>query len=77
MKTFRISHFKANRAKEILDEKGIMSTPDPKCIPKYTQDTLDCVKKFYESDKISRQMPGRKDCVTLKVFGKKKKVQKK
>ena len=53
-----------------------MSTPDPKCIPKYTQDTLDCVKKFYESDKNSRQMPGRKDCVTLKVSGKKMKVKK-
>ena len=41
-----------------------MSTPDPKCIPNYTQDTLECSKKFYESDKISFQMPGRKDCVT-------------
>ena len=76
VKTFGISHFKANRAKEILAEKGIMSAPDPKIIPKYTQDTLDCVKKFYESDKISRQMPGRKDCVTLKVFGEKKSSEK-
>lgn len=35
------------------------------------------VQQFYESDMISKQLPSRKDYVTIKTNGKKERVQKK
>ena len=63
---FGASNFMARRAKQLLMEKGVMSTPDSKprhCIAKKS---IDLVVGFYESDNSSRMMPGRKDFVSVK-----------
>ena len=39
--------------------------------------TEEAVRSFYVSDEVSRQMPGRKDVVTVRIDGQKQKLQKK
>ena len=44
-----------------------MSTPNPNHGHSLSNDTIIMVQNFYESDEISRVMPGKKDCVSIKV----------
>ena len=76
-KTFGVKKLKAKRAKECQLEKGLLSTPDPKPGNRVPSNTLQIVEKFYQSDKVSRQMAGMRDCVIVKVNGNKEKIQKK
>lgn len=73
---FGVSNFTARKAKKLLHEKGVMSSPDPK--PGRTLDpaTVALVKDFYQNDEVSRQMPGKKDFVSVKKYGKRVHVQK-
>ena len=69
-KEFGVSNFIARKAKQLVDEKGILSTPDPKPGDTLPQCTVDLVSGFYESDETSRIMPGKKDFVSVwKVEG--------
>ena len=74
---FGISEHKARKAKDLQQAHGLLSTPDPKPGKRLSQDLLNSVSDFFESDKVSRQMPGKKDCVSMMVDGVKKKLQKK
>ena len=74
---FGVSEKTARRAKKVQEEKGLLSNPNPKPGKRLPEETLDLVEKFYQSGDISRMMPGKKDCVTMKVEGEKVKVQKK
>ena len=51
---FGASNFMARKAKQLVKDKGILSSPDPR--PGYTipQETSDLVVGFYESDGCSR-----------------------
>ena len=73
--TFGISERQARRAKQLQTEHGILSTPNPKPGKRIPEDTIEIVQKFYEKDTISRQMPGKRDCVSMVLNGKKEKVQ--
>ena len=73
---FGVTEHQARRAKLLQGEKGLLSTPDPKAGKRIPEELVKKVKQFYESDKISRQMPGRKDYVTIKINGVKEHVQK-
>lgn len=56
----------ARKAKQLVKEKGVLSTPDPKpghCIAKKT---IELVVDFYESDNSSQMMPGKKDFISVK-----------
>ena len=75
-KTFGVSEHMARIAKVIQTEKGLLATPNPKPGKRLPEETIEKVKEFYESDKVSRQMPGKKDCVSMLVNGIKQKVQK-
>lgn len=57
---FQTSNYMARKSKQLVKEKGILSTPDPKPGPSLPCSTVDCVRSFYESDDISRVMPGRR-----------------
>ena len=74
--TFGVTEHKAKRAKQIQKENGIFSTPNPKPGRRLPEATIVKVQEFYESDEVSRQMPGRKDSVSMLVNGVKKHVQK-
>ena len=62
---FGASNRMARKAKELVKEKGILSTPNPKPGRTLCQQTVDKVTSFYESDETSRIMPGKKDCVSV------------
>ena len=74
--TFGASRFQVKNAKKIQCEKGILSTPNPKPGRPLSEEVISLVRIFYENDKVSRQMPGMKDCVSMKVNGEKQRVQK-
>jgi len=48
----------ATKAKELVQEKGILATPDVKL-----------VHVIYKSDEVSRIMPGKKDFVSVQQNG--------
>ena len=76
-KEFEISSYMARNAKKLQDDKGPMSSPDQKISGnKLSTDTVSDVLDFYNNDSVSRAMPGKKDCISVKIGGKREKVQK-
>ena len=74
---FGVSLRMARTAKKIQADKGPMSAPDQKMPSnKLPAETMNCVIDFYNLDDVSRAMPGKKDCVSVKINGERKKVQK-
>ena len=56
----------AQKAKDLVKEKGILTTPNPKLGHPLAPKTADLVCGFYESDDVSRIMPGKKDFASVK-----------
>ena len=73
---FRASNFVARKAKQLVKEKGILSTPNPKPGRSLPQTSIEVVIHFYESDENSRMMPGKKDCISVRGAGGRITVQK-
>lgn len=73
---FGVSNFIARKCKNLVKEKGVMSSPNPKPGKTLNISTVEIIKKFYECDEVSRQMPGKKDFVSVKIDGKRVHVQK-
>ena len=74
--TFGVTEHTAKRAKALQEEQGILSTPNPKPGKRLSPESTDKAVKFYEDDTVSRQMAGKKDCVSVLVDGEKKNIQK-
>ncbi len=75
-KEFQASNYMARKSKKLVQEKGLLSTPNPKPGNNLSKKTTDDVVLFYKSDAISREMPGKRDCVSMIVKGRKERVQK-
>ena len=73
---FQTSDYMARKAKQLVEEKGILSTPNPKPGHSLPSKSVDLIKSFYESDDISRAMPGKKDFVSIRQGEKRVQVQK-
>ena len=56
----------AQRSKKIVEEQGVLSLPSPKAGHSLVVETVDVVHSFYQSDDISRVMPGMKDFVSVR-----------
>lgn len=54
------------KAKVLVKQKGILSTPNPRHGHTLAEETSDLVRSFYESDDLSRMMPGKKDYVSVR-----------
>lgn len=64
---FGVSNYMARKAKELVREKGVMCSPDPKPGSKtLAENVVELVQNFYNSDEVSRQLPGKKDYVSVK-----------
>jgi len=63
---FGASNFMVRKAKQLVKDKGILSSPDPRPGRSLARKTVDIVVAFYESDSSSRMMPGKKDFVSVK-----------
>ena len=73
---FGVTTYMARKSKELVKEKGVLPLPGPKPGPSLLPETVDIVHAFYESDDISRVMPGKKDFVSVKKESKRVHVQK-
>ena len=64
-------------AEKLQNEKGSMSHPEQKKSGNELPGaTVKAVKDYFNRDEVSRAMPGKKDCVSVRVDGKREKVQK-
>ena len=64
-KQFGVSEYLIRTARDLKKVGGILAIPEPKRGKSLPQETLDKVRQFYEDDEYSRQMPGKKDCVSV------------
>ena len=64
------------KAKALVKSGGILSTPNPNHGHGLSNETITMVQNYYESDDISRVMPGKKDCISVKVDDRRILVQK-
>ena len=62
---FNVTEYAARKARRITKEKGILALPERKSGKALSQDTIDLVQTFFEDDEFSRQMPGKKDYVSI------------
>ena len=62
---FNVSEYLVRTARELKKEKGILAKPEPKQGKKLSKETVQLIPDFYEDDEYSRQMPGKKDYVSL------------
>ena len=76
MAEFGATFHMARTAKQISASEGIMATPNPKPGKALNNATANAVSDFYNSDSISRLMPGKRDCVSMRVNGIKENIQK-
>lgn len=54
-------------SKKLVAEKGILSSPNVKCGHRLSSNTEMLIKEFYMNDEYSRQMPGKKDYVSIRT----------
>ena len=74
---FEVTTYMAHMAKKLQNEKGSMSHPEQKKSGNELPGaTVKAVKDYFNRDEVSRAMPGKKDCVSVRVDGKREKVQK-
>lgn len=73
---FGVSDYMARKCKQLVREKGILSSPDPKPGPSLPSETVQIVTDFYQTDEITRIMPGKKDFVSVKQEGGRVHIQK-
>ena len=66
----------ARKAKDLVREKGVFATPNPKPGHPIAPKTAHFVHGFYESDDVSRIMPGKKDFVSVKQGEQRAHIQK-
>ena len=73
---FGASTYMVRKAKELVKQKGVLSTPNPKPGHALAVETTALVQSFYESDEVSRMMPGKKDYVSVRQAEERVHVQK-
>ena len=68
-KVFNVSEYTAGQACELRLRlrKGILSMPEQKQKAGISQVTKQTALAFYESEEISRLLPGKKDCVSIQL----------
>ena len=62
---FGVSEYLIRYARELKQRKGILTQPSQKKGKAMTQETIDLVPAFYEDDEYSRQLPRKKDYVSI------------
>ena len=74
---FGVSEYLARQSKKLVEVRGILSLSGPSRVPSLPPETVVVVCSFYESDDISRVIPGKKDFfVSVKKEGKCPHIQK-
>ena len=66
MEEFGVTSYMARSAKKLVEDKGVLSTPNSKAGNPLSGNTLELVRSFYCHDDISRVMPGKKDFISVR-----------
>ena len=66
LEIFPVTQYVVKEARKIVKEKGVLVLPDKKKGKVLPDDTLKAVDSFYHDDEYSREMPGKKDCVSIR-----------
>ena len=66
MEEFSVTNYMARCAKKLVEEKGILSSPNSKPGMPLPESTAQLVKTFYYHDDMSRVMPGKKDFLSVR-----------
>ena len=64
-RTFNVSEYLVRTARELKKVKGILAKPAQKQGKVMYQNTIDLMLSIYEDDEFNRQMPGKKDYVSI------------
>jgi len=62
---FNVSEYLVRSARKLANQKGILALPDPKKAPGISKSTIALVESFYHDEEFTREMPGKKDCVSI------------
>ena len=62
---FNVSKYLVRTARELKKVKGILAKPAQKQGKVISRNTIDLLLSMYEDDEFSRQMPGKKDYVSI------------
>ena len=73
---FKTSKHMVKRARKLKCENGVLAEPTPKCGKPLSEVVKQQVVNFYCDDEFSRCCPGKKDCVSVKLEGKRTLMQK-
>jgi len=60
-----VSEYLVCAARTLVKEKGILTITEPKKGKPLSSETLSTVKMFYHDEEYSRQLPGKKDFVSV------------
>jgi hypothetical protein len=72
---FSVSECLVRRARILKNKKGVMAIPNKNKGRPLSEDELQIVSSFYESDEYSRMPPGMKDTVSVRQPGASEKVK--
>jgi hypothetical protein len=73
---FGVTKYMVEQARKLKSEKGILAIPEKKRGKELCETVAQTVQDFYQDDEISRLMPGKRDCVSVKIGGQKQLIQK-
>ena len=62
---FKVSKTTARKARILREEKGILAVPQPVIGKRLREKTVNSVLEFNQNDEYSRQLPSKKDCVSI------------
>ena len=62
-----VSGYAFHQTRKLRAEKGILACPQNYSRDGLSSKTKQLITKFYESDEVSRLLPGKKDCVCVKL----------
>ena len=62
---FNVSEYIGRVSRKSFQEKGILSVPGPKKGNNLPTEVVDLINEFYHNDQYTRQMPGKKDFVSV------------
>lgn len=63
---FKCSDYMSRQVKNLVKEKGVLSTPNIRIGKRLGSEHISTVIKFYHSEDVAREMPGMKDFVSVK-----------
>ena len=64
-KEFKVSKATAQKARLLKEEKDILAVPQPVIGKRPSEKNVNSVLEFYQNDEYSRQLPGKKDCISI------------